>query len=1135
MSGSESSRRLIMAVPHSPARRPEPGGAATPAAARIPAPACWSLIALLLGAAPAPGAPSGPPDDEPARPNVVIILADDFGWADIASNNPDSAMTTPNIDSIAAAGIRFTDAHSPSSACSPTRYGLLTGRYAWRTWLTKAVLGGYDRPMIAPGTPTLGTLFQDHGYGTAVVGKWHVGMDFDRLTDLAAVNSTNKGIDYRAEIQDGPLDHGFDEFFGTSGNLGWRPHVYIRNRRFAANPDEDQNTGSSGLVVDNEALDRLTTEAVAFIERAAESGSPFFLYLPVHAVHTPLAPSDAFAGSTGLGDYADLVAQLDSSVGQVLGALEQAGARDNTLVIFSADNGSRAYPIEVPNAPDHRPNGPWSGWKGQILEGGHRVPLVVQWPGVIAAGSTSDATVSLIDVYRTMADILGHTPPAGVARDSVSLLPLLRGEVETRGAPVVHHAPGGRFAVREGRWKLILDQDDQPQRLFDLEADPGETVNLHDDHPEVVTRLEAALDRIRSADDGARSSDATLRSLNVAGIEIGPFSGAVTTYAATARFDARAVYVTAIPNDTDSVVRITSSGWFQEEGRGIGAVWLGRGTTEFSAVVTAPDGAATQVYTVSVTRAETGTPTFAATASPETITEGESATLTVAISNGLTLDEDRTLTLAMSGTASPADYTLTPATLTLPAGTSSVTAQLTALTDTEQEGPETATVAVLDRGLTLSTATVTITSVSRNANLGSLSLSGMDIGTFSAETTGYAASVGAEVASTTVTAAADAEASVAILPADADPGTPGHQVSLAAGANVITVTVTAADGVTARTYTAPVTRAPPLTASFGSVPESHDGETPFAFELRFSEEVAVSYATLRDTAFTVTGGAVRGAQRLAPPSNRGWRITVEPNVTADVVVVLPGTADCAAAGAVCTSGGRPLSHRLEAVVPGPDAADLPVVSVSAVSARVSEAESAQFRLTRTGSTDEELAVAVGGTWSDGTEASVQRPRFLAGRAATTAGFRRTDNEVSGERTLTVRVEEGTGYAVSAAAGSAVVVVEDDDAAVFAVSVEPAEVPAGGTATLRVSIGNGVTFAEAQTLVVEASSASVAMTVQAPRGPGEIGLAAGASAATAELWVVEGAAAEEVVTLTVRHGGRRSVRRSCGYRRGLRRR
>ena len=418
--------------------------------------------------------PEAPPDRplSPARgsrPNVVLILADDLGWGDVKTNNPDSAMTTPRIDGIAAAGVNFTDAHSPSSNCTGTRYGLLTGRYAWRTWLTSGVLNGYDRPLIGPDRPTLGTLLQGHGYRTAAVGKWHLGMDFARLPDAHEVTEMNRGIDFDAEILDSPVDHGFDEFFGTSANLTWHVPAYIRDNRFTANPDRG-NQPESGLIRAKEVLGRLTEEGVGFIERAAPEDDPFFLYLPLNAPHVPMAPNDHFRDSTGLGLYGDFVAQIDWTVGQVLDALERTGASENTLVIFTSDNGS--YMGGLPNHMSndhtenprafyyrydtHQSNGGWFGLKGTINEGGHRVPLLLQWPRKIEAGSTVDATVSLTDLYATLADIMEEEPESGVATDSLSLLPLLLGESETRGTPVVHHSGAGMFALRDGRWKLVF-------------------------------------------------------------------------------------------------------------------------------------------------------------------------------------------------------------------------------------------------------------------------------------------------------------------------------------------------------------------------------------------------------------------------------------------------------------------------------------------------------------------------------------------------------------------------------------------------------------------------------------------------------------------------------------------------------
>ena len=263
-------------------------------------------------------------------------------------------------------------------------------------------------------------------------------MDFAHLSDVNEVTDINRGIDFDAEILDGPTDHGFDEFFGTSSNLNWRPQNYIRDRRFLANPDREGQP-ASGFYAFEDVLDRLTEEAVSFIERSASTEAPFFLYLPVHTPHTPLAPNDQFDGLTGLGEYADVVAQLDWTVGQLLDALDRIGASDDTLVIFTSDNGSFMGGIPVPNHADHASNGIWRGGKFQIHEGGHRVPFLMQWPEQIEAGSTVDATVSLTDLYATLAEVVGEEPEPGLNPS--------RGGRAAQSSPAPDPLSGGRYPV----------------------------------------------------------------------------------------------------------------------------------------------------------------------------------------------------------------------------------------------------------------------------------------------------------------------------------------------------------------------------------------------------------------------------------------------------------------------------------------------------------------------------------------------------------------------------------------------------------------------------------------------------------------------------------------------------------------
>ena len=556
--------------------------------------------------------------EEVSRPNVVVILADDLGWGDVETHNPDSAMTTPNIDSIAEAGVHFTDAHSPSSLCSPTRYGLLTGRYAWRSWLDRSVVNGFDRPLIGNDQPTLGTLLQDHGYRTAAIGKWHLGIVYSHVPVTGSVDTSQRGADFEGDILDGPLDHGFDEFFGTSTNIASSPEVYIRGARFLADPTTD-DMDSDGRYRYEEVIDDLTSEAVSFIERSSQNDEPFFLYYPIPVPHIPLAPGLRFDGSTGLGGYADFVAHLDWSVGQLLDAIEEAGVSDDTVVIFTSDNGAKVDRVPVPNHVDHRSNGGWRGAKSQIHEGGHRIPLFVRWPGVVETDSRVDATVTLTDLYATLADHLEHENAVGEATDSVSLLPLIRGETETRGVPVVHHSGGGMFAIRDGRWKLVFGHGSglmdrpwnyqfypppfaRPWELFDLEHDPGETESVASDNPDVMARLESKFNEIRAVEDEHLSSDSTLSSIRFAGAFLESFDVNQRDYVAYARNDTRRVVITAIPTATDAEIVITSAKG-RSERRGKFIITISDAvTTRLDITVTSPDESSTTEYSVTLER-----------------------------------------------------------------------------------------------------------------------------------------------------------------------------------------------------------------------------------------------------------------------------------------------------------------------------------------------------------------------------------------------------------------------------------------------------------------------------------------------------------------------------------------------------
>ncbi|HEX8200005.1 MAG TPA: arylsulfatase, partial [Isosphaeraceae bacterium] len=455
------------------------------------------------------------------RPNIVVILADDLGYGDVGGFNPDCRIATPHLDRLAAQGMRLTDAHSGSAVCTPTRYGLLTGRYAWRSRLTRGVLGGYSPPLIEPGRLTVAELLRRHGYRTACVGKWHLGLgwataDGTRFGDEIEPRGDIGAVDYARPIARGPLALGFDSFFGISASLDMPPYLYIHDDRCVGVPTVEKTYLRTGPAhADFEAVDvlpTLTRRAVEFLDERAGDRRPFFLDFAPTAPHTPIVPSAAYRGTSRINPYADFVVQVDAAVGRVLEALERNGLADSTLVIVTSDNGgSPAADFATLAEHGHHPNGPFRGAKADIYEGGHRIPLLARWPGRIRAGSTCADTICLTDLMATCAAILGVELPADAGEDSVNLLPDLLGTAE---GPVreatVHHSIDGSFAIRQGRWKLALCPDSggwstprpgrpearglPPVQLFDLDRDIGERHNVQAEHPEVVARLTRLLE-----------------------------------------------------------------------------------------------------------------------------------------------------------------------------------------------------------------------------------------------------------------------------------------------------------------------------------------------------------------------------------------------------------------------------------------------------------------------------------------------------------------------------------------------------------------------------------------------------------------------------------------------------------------
>ncbi len=417
-----------------------------------------ALLALAVLASTAAQAAANPA----AKPNLVVIFADDMGLGDLSCYNPRSAWRTPNLDRMAREGLRFTDAHSASALCTPSRYALLTGRYAWRSRLKQGVLQGYHGRLIEPGRQTIASFLRAQGYVSAAVGKWHLGLDWVRT------GSRLEEVDFARPFANGPLTLGFDLFFGISASLDMPPYVWLRDDRATTVPTATIGDSPApklwrgGPIGDDFKMDavqtRFTDEALAFLDaRAAERGRPFFLYLPYASPHTPVLPTGEFVGKTGTTPYGDFVAQLDADVGRLLARLERSGQADNTLVIFTADNG-----FAPPGGLDglqkigHDSSGGYRGVKADLFEGGHRVPFIARWPAVVRGGGTSAALVGQPDIFATMADAIGAALPADAAEDSVSFLPVLRGEKATVRTTLVNHSGEGRFAIREGKWKLLL-------------------------------------------------------------------------------------------------------------------------------------------------------------------------------------------------------------------------------------------------------------------------------------------------------------------------------------------------------------------------------------------------------------------------------------------------------------------------------------------------------------------------------------------------------------------------------------------------------------------------------------------------------------------------------------------------------
>ena len=482
------------------------------------------------------------------KPNIVVILADDLGYGDVHGNNPDRGrIPTPHIDQLASQGMRFTDGHSSSAVCSPTRYTLLTGRYHWRTRLQSGIVGVFGPPLIAPDRMTIGTLASQQGYRTACIGKWHLGWDWPvtneerqllspapapeagktpaakKAAAAAAVATPEQVAAWRdifaRQIPGGPTTRGFDLYFGTDVP-NWPPYCFIENDRTIGIPEEflparllrNHQASTQGPALKDWKLEpilpTLADRATAFIRDSVDKRDPFLLYLPLTAPHTPLAVTDEWKGKSGLNSpFADLVMQTDSVVGRLLATLDETGSAANTLVLFTSDNGCAPYiGVKELESQGHYPSGPLRGYKADAWEGGHRIPFIVRWPSVVKPETTCGQLVCHADLLRTLAEIFNVKLPEAAGEDSVSFLPLLKGEDRPTREHAISTSVSGVPALRVGSWKYIAASGsggwgdggdrEQPVQLYDLAADLGETNNLAAVLPDKVTEMRDLLEQL---------------------------------------------------------------------------------------------------------------------------------------------------------------------------------------------------------------------------------------------------------------------------------------------------------------------------------------------------------------------------------------------------------------------------------------------------------------------------------------------------------------------------------------------------------------------------------------------------------------------------------------------------------------
>lgn len=488
------------------------------------------------------GSSASPKNKKNTKPNIVFILADDLGYGDISCFNEQSKIETPYIDQLANEGVMFTDAHTSSSVCTPTRYGILTGRYNWRSSLKSGVLSGFSKALISPERLTIGKFLQQNGYKTAYVGKWHLGWDWAISEEDKASRDnldSRPKVDFSKPVKNGPNTRGFDYSFGFCGSLDMAPYVWIENDMPTMVPTEytvdkgKQTWWRNGLTSDDFVHERVLPDVaektVKFINENANSDKPFFVYMPLPAPHTPILPTEEFKGKSGLDNaYGDFVIMVDAVVGQIIKALEEQGIAENTLLVFTSDNGcSPQADYEQLQTKEHDPSYVFRGHKADIFEGGHRVPYVVRWPAKVKPGK-SEQLLCTTDLYATIADVINAEYPETAAEDSYSFLSALnlKSNAETRKS-IVHHSINGSFAYRKGDYKVNFCPSSggwsapKPNskgieelpivQLYNLKTDIAEEKNIQDKYSEIIEEFRNELTKIvkegRSTDGTPQKND----------------------------------------------------------------------------------------------------------------------------------------------------------------------------------------------------------------------------------------------------------------------------------------------------------------------------------------------------------------------------------------------------------------------------------------------------------------------------------------------------------------------------------------------------------------------------------------------------------------------------------------------------